>query len=67
MKKKYGRCEACGRRLVLRALTILHDDLGEHELCSRCEEVYSRNTMRYFAREIARYGEAMAFSPARAA
>ncbi len=46
------RCEVCLRRLALRSLTIVHDDLGDHELCATCEEVYSLNAMCYFGREL---------------
>lgn len=46
------RCEVCRRRLAPRSLTIVHDDLGEHELCAPCEDVYSLNAMRYFGREL---------------
>lgn len=53
-------CEVCLRRLAPRSLTIVHDDLGDHELCARCEEIYSQNTMRYFGRELRRHGEFLA-------
>ena len=45
------RCEVCQRRLAPRSLTIVHDDLGDHELCAPCEEVWSGQIMTYFARE----------------
>jgi len=59
------RCEVCRRLLALRALTIVRDDQGQHELCAPCEEVYSLNTMKYFARDIAAHGEALALMEVR--
>ena len=60
-----ARCKVCRRRLALLSLTIVHDDLGDHELCTPCEEVYSANTMRLFARELAAHGEALAYFTAK--
>lgn len=56
------RCDICRRRLTPSALTVVTDDLGEHELCARCEEFYSETTMRHFARELARHGESLALA-----
>lgn len=50
-----GRCEVCLRRLKLRALTILHDDIGKHELCAPCEERWSRQVMTFFAKDLMAY------------
>ena len=49
---RVGRCEVCRRELAARSLTIVHDDLGDHELCAPCEETYSLNAMRYFGKEL---------------
>lgn len=45
-------CEVCLRRLSPRALTILRDDTGEHELCGPCEERWSRQVMTFFAKDL---------------
>lgn len=62
MKTEQRRCEVCRRLLTLRRLTIVHDDLGDHELCAGCEEVYSTNAMRYFARDLNDHARALAQS-----
>lgn len=59
--KTKGRCEICRRVLAKKNLTIVHDDLGDHELCAPCEEVYSANTMRYFAKELNDYALSAAY------
>lgn len=54
------RCEICMRRLAPRSLTIVHDDIGDHDLCDRCETFYSENAMRYFARELHEHARGLA-------
>lgn len=54
-------CEVCLRRLSPRSLTILHDDLGEHELCAPCEERWSRQVMTFFARDLMARSRSSAF------
>jgi hypothetical protein len=54
-------CGVCLRRLAPQSLTIVHDDVGDHELCAPCEEIWSQNLMRYFARDFMAYCQASAY------
>lgn len=54
-------CEVCRRRLSPRSLTILHDDLGEHELCAPCEERWARDVMTFFAKDLMAWSMSSAY------